>query len=169
MTEEVNDKKEQIRQARAARARKSIETIGPGDPTPTDDAGIPIHTLRTEKPKGLLEPGDGVARYPLWTGMLFKNAEGGLQPKIVLVPVAENINGGDGADFYKKRKGWKEVSEIPDKYAEYRTPYEEALAAMRRREAERQKLRKMMAEAGVRVPGYNATTTRSLLGVGGDD
>lgn len=130
-----------------------------------DENGIPFHSVQGQKAQPLVGIVDGTLRYPLWTGKLVRLPDGSGMPKICMVPVSEAINNGSGVDYYKKQKGFKEVSEIPDSYEKFRDPYVDALAVWRKKEQDAEAMREMLAAAGVQVPGRGLTTTKTMRGI----
>lgn len=152
------EKKTAMKAERILRERERDKRM---DSAPETDAhGIPFHKLIQHQAAPLAGMDkDGSCKYPLWTGKLMRGpdhpdgSEGDVMPHIVMAPIASNINGGKGTEFYKSRKGFKEVAEIPDAYAEYRDPYLIAIASWQAKESEAVKVRKQLVAAGVKFAG----------------
>jgi len=143
---------EQIGEMKAARdqAREMLKTSrkSKDDLPQVDEEGIRFTQHKKPAPPVLCGVDRTIFKYPLWANSVVQEADGTVRPKIVMIPVSENHSGGQLVEISKRKKGFREVSEIPDRYAKFRDPYLKAIAAWRKKERDAAELRQKLAEAG---------------------
>ena len=151
----------------AARAEVKAARRAKADLPETDEDGIKFLQHRKQANPVLCGVIGKLMKYPLWANGLVRDGDGTVRPKIVMVPVSEQHSNGQLVEIYKRKKGFKEVSEIPDKYAEFRDPYVKAIAEWRATMQKREALRRQLEDAGLAPKRGGITGVGSMAGLTG--